>query len=973
MSSSSSSSSSDTETEIDVDVDVEIETETETVVTTHIQAEKIVLPCSATLSWLTRSTCAKLRAEACAAAVAEMCLDNVRMSSDADFATCLTRLPSSLHAGFSHRLRQVSELLTYFLTQLVARDLVPARVNTLQEFTDYAARFVCPELSRHGVVSLDERTHNLYRRCVLSEDDDDLEMDETYIIVSAFDPRLHVDDADDMLMVFNSTEYAMRHAILNSMIDSVTASVVDIITVAYTAFVFAAVRDVRPALSSFTRASLPVLAGALMPSTQDACVGGAILKLLLAELRTSVNDPPAAGKRLAARLLLTLHDAALEPVRHPIVLINGLLPGGSTRIKPAATSRLAELFDVRVTDLGKYNHFIVDSPTCIVTLVTRMLSVDYTSSIANTTLSLEKMQTAREAALYACQTTKCLTRVLRAASRRGAVRLADVATGITKPMATTAASEAVTMLCATLSLCPGVLVAVSSYRALITTLPLFDGVLVEADDGSFHVDLMPALDFIMTDAGVKRVTRPVPPRIETAYARPGAVNCARPSIERAVTRERFGRYTDQLPSPEMCFERHVRRGVPPELAAVVMLPSIADVVAVNGIDMCVYASVFNLTTRVVDRIAAFKGIAPTASASSSSSSSLSASASPLRPITVPLTRKRAATLSLGSRKRSVASVYDDTTDTDVEVSAGTPRVARVAECALDLATCISCYDDECVKCSMLQPTRQCGHSVCELCVVRGVSIAIETAYECMGSGGGVGSEVKNPLRCFDTSCADMFDLNSVLPLLSHVHVAMLSSVMVQIEREAASAVTGNVTCRLCECAFPHDGTDVVKTCPVCAYSECMQCNGMSHPGVACIATTLNDVVNGDAISASDLVSECSDVVPCPSCKTPFSKTTGCNHMTCTKRVPGTLERCGTHFCYTCGERVEIRPGLLLQHYSGGRCVHDVGGGVGLTAALALRRTEQSIQYARESGTSPITRRSVSAAVAAAALLLLTRL
>ena len=966
--SSSSSSSSSSDTEIDVDVDVE--TETETVVTTHVQAEKIVLPCSAKLSWFTHSTCAKLRAEACAAAVAEMCLDNVRMAPDADFATCLARLPSSLHAGFSHRLRQVSELLTYFLTQLVARDLVPARVNTLQEFTDYSARFVCPELSRHGVVSLDERTHNLYRRCVLSEDDDDLEMDETYVIVSAFDPRLHVDDADDMLMVFNSTEYAMRHAILNSMIDSVAASVVNIITVAYTAFVFAAVRDVRPALSSFTRASLPVLAGALMPSTQDACVGGAILKLLLSELRTSVNDPPAAGKRLAVRLLLTLHGAALEPVRHPVVLINGLLPGGSTRIKPAATLRLAELFDVRVTDLGNYSHFIVDSPTCIVTLVTRMLSVDYTSSIAKTTLSLEKMQNAREAALYASQTATGLSRVLRAAcSKQRGVRLASVVAGVTKPMATTVASEAVTLLCATLSLCPGVLVAVSSYRALITTLPLFDGVLVEHDDGSFEIDLMPALHFIMTDASVKRVTRPVPPRIETVYARPGAINCARPSIERAVIRERFGRYTNQLSSPEMCFEQHVRHGVPPELAAVVMLPTIADVVAVNGIDLCVYAAVFNLTTRVMERIADLK----TAFPSPSPSQSQSQSPSPSRPITVPLTRKRAATLSsMGSRKRTAAtSVYDDTTDTDVEVSAGKPR----AEVAVELTTCVSCYDDECVRCTMLQPVHRCDHCVCKACVVRGVSIAIENAYECIESGGGSGMAITNPLRCFDTSCTDVFDLNSVLPLLSHVHVAMLSSVMVKIDREAISSVPGNVTCRLCECTFLHNGSDVVKTCPVCEYSECTQCNSVSHPGVACIATTLTDSVHihGDAISASDLVSECSDVVPCPSCKTPYSKTTGCNHMTCTKRISGTLDTCGTHFCYTCGERVEIRPGLLLQHYSGGRCVHDIGGGAAAGAGvLDLRRTEQAIQYARESGTSPITRRSVSAAVAAAALLLLTR-
>jgi len=41
---------------------------------------------------------------------------------------------------------------------------------------------------------------------------------------------------------------------------------------------------------------------------------------------------------------------------------------------------------------------------------------------------------------------------------------------------------------------------------------------------------------------------------------------------------------------------------------------------------------------------------------------------------------------------------------------------------------------------------------------------------------------------------------------------------------------------------------------------------------------------------------------CPNCKTPFQKSTGCNHMTCLS--PG----CNTHFCYRCG-RLIIRSAL----------------------------------------------------------------
>ncbi|KAJ6488102.1 hypothetical protein DFH09DRAFT_1252788 [Mycena vulgaris] len=56
---------------------------------------------------------------------------------------------------------------------------------------------------------------------------------------------------------------------------------------------------------------------------------------------------------------------------------------------------------------------------------------------------------------------------------------------------------------------------------------------------------------------------------------------------------------------------------------------------------------------------------------------------------------------------------------------------------------------------------------------------------------------------------------------------------------------------------------------------------------------------------------------CPGCKTPFQKSSGCNHMTCMS--PG----CNTHFCYVCGKSIvrsavqrEIRA-AVSAHYS--RC------------------------------------------------------
>ncbi|KAJ7117677.1 hypothetical protein C8R44DRAFT_832346 [Mycena epipterygia] len=62
---------------------------------------------------------------------------------------------------------------------------------------------------------------------------------------------------------------------------------------------------------------------------------------------------------------------------------------------------------------------------------------------------------------------------------------------------------------------------------------------------------------------------------------------------------------------------------------------------------------------------------------------------------------------------------------------------------------------------------------------------------------------------------------------------------------------------------------------------------------------------------------------CPGCKTPFQKSSGCNHMTCMS--PG----CNTHFCYVCGESI-VRSALRREiqtavsaHYNRCRLFEDV--------------------------------------------------
>lgn len=922
--------------------------------------ERVTLPCVDALAWLGAVWCPELRAEACATAVAEFCLERVRMPKEATYEDCIARLPPTLYVGFSHRMAQLTELFRYFLTQLVARDIIPARVTTTQEFTDYAMRFVCPELSRFGVSSLEERTHGLYHRIMLSDDDDDLEMDEAYVVVSAYDPRLHAEDVDEMLMVYDSADYCIRHATLNSMIDDVVKTMSDLIYETFRAFILAAVRDVRPALSSLTRAKASTILGVMGPHVQDVCAGGALLRLLLAELRTSINDAPAAGARLSRRVLNMLHCGALEPIKHATVLLNDEVIGDFTRVKQSrAKKQVASLLDVRVEDLGNIDHFIVEVPICIATLVTRMLSVDYTPTGAKTTLAIERMQDARQEALHAVKTSERLKSMLMAATRMSSrhgsgVHLQDIDGAIKEVQARIALTEAVTLLCHTLSICSAVSITAYSYRAVIHNALGIRGVFVATPDGSFVADLMPVLEFLMHDGSIKRYKQTekrgttTGPRITTAYARIEDASEARLPMESIVVNDRFAvprvlahvRHVAQ-------YERRVTLGVAPELAALYMLPTFKEVVGVSTADLCVYALIFNLVAR------APKGLPhpyphPTVPESDVASTRFFTEPSPL-----PLVSSSFETFRK-TRKRGLAI---------------TPAAVEVKRVAVTTKTCPICYEI-CNEESMMEPDGGCGHWVCQTCVVTGVSVAVTEAFHGTAASGGRFS--LNPFACSETSCRNAFSSHAVLPLLSHVHAAMLGHGMVEIEREAKLLNAGHTQCRLCAHVFEADFTTVVKTCPACLYIECVQCKGTAHPGVACLVVSGAVLAeSNDGITADELVTECSDVVPCPVCRTPFSKISGCNHMTCNKRVPGTTDRCGAHFCYTCGERVEIRPGLLQQHYSGGRCIHDVGGQAGGPDAI-LRRTTEAIRYASEVGLSPITKKHVSAATAAAALLVLTR-
>ncbi|KAI0692273.1 hypothetical protein BC835DRAFT_1357920 [Cytidiella melzeri] len=127
-------------------------------------------------------------------------------------------------------------------------------------------------------------------------------------------------------------------------------------------------------------------------------------------------------------------------------------------------------------------------------------------------------------------------------------------------------------------------------------------------------------------------------------------------------------------------------------------------------------------------------------------------------------------------------------------------------------------------------------------------------------------------------------------------------------------------CRQCQQAVfvdkvEYDEQEVVA-CPLpgCTHAWCKACSrsiDFAGPKHSCDGTSeLNHLMNQQGWKN------------CPACRTPISKSDGCNHMTCI--APG----CNVHFCYVCGEsivqsvrRQDIR-GALERHYARCRLIDE---------------------------------------------------
>ena len=92
----------------------------------------------------------------------------------------------------------------------------------------------------------------------------------------------------------------------------------------------------------------------------------------------------------------------------------------------------------------------------------------------------------------------------------------------------------------------------------------------------------------------------------------------------------------------------------------------------------------------------------------------------------------------------------------------------------------------------------------------------------------------------------------------------------------------------CGYMFINDTNEEKFICPMCENAYCLRCHVPYHEGRTC-----NQYKNDPMYDTAFLKLAKSIYTQCPSCNFWVEKTIGCDHVTC---------RCGTEFCYRCGEQ-----------------------------------------------------------------------
>jgi hypothetical protein len=223
---------------------------------------------------------------------------------------------------------------------------------------------------------------------------------------------------------------------------------------------------------------------------------------------------------------------------------------------------------------------------------------------------------------------------------------------------------------------------------------------------------------------------------------------------------------------------------------------------------------------------------------------------------------------------------------------GEPDIAHAEPCAL-------CMDP--VPSSIGVRMTACGHVLC-------LSDAVQAAEArgmfdcpaCGGPGGGPASKMVD---------GDAVRVRELMTASAWIGISVG-----RVEAAKADPANAGRVCSGCGwVAGPSfvQADDVAFACLHCATETCRGCMDILHPGLVCPVALARGAGGSDTVSVADLLSE-AKLVPCPSCRAPITKDSGCNHMTCrqpdSRGVP-----CGTDFCFLCGDAISVQD--IGAHYA----------------------------------------------------------
>jgi hypothetical protein len=197
------------------------------------------------------------------------------------------------------------------------------------------------------------------------------------------------------------------------------------------------------------------------------------------------------------------------------------------------------------------------------------------------------------------------------------------------------------------------------------------------------------------------------------------------------------------------------------------------------------------------------------------------------------------------------------------------------------------------------------HPVCEPCLRRVVeSSVVEQCIECGTAArqsplrvpcpvGGCGNCMQLPRMGGGTAAAlrrgNPVDWSRLLP-------SELAQVAHAKETETSVFPAGPLPCAHCDARHAAPADDAVLQCFLCGGETCLLCHKEAHPGNVCLGP--------GNVSPETLLAE-AKIQACPGCKTPTTKDTACNHMTCSA--------CSQHWCWACGEPLDARD--TTSHYT----------------------------------------------------------